>query len=399
MRSAWAPRTRGARSALLASATLVAALAGCTSADEIVPEAYRPSGARDAYRRALQQTGLASTALGMEWQRAADAALASPVQIPLPYEERGVLDERQAHAFGYSFPVARGQRVEVVLTMNAPTPVVFMDLFRVAAGGEPRVHVASADGPTRRLAFEPRQDAEYVLRLQPELLRGGAYRLHVRVVASLGFPVEGHGVGDIQSRFGVARDAGRRQHHGVDIFAPRGTPVLATSRALVRRVREQELGGLVVWLFDSERGLHLYYAHLDEQLVQADTWVNPGDIVGRVGNTGNARTTPPHLHFGIYGQGEGPLDPEPFLRQPRQGAAAISADAAFVGAFARSTGDAELRRRPDARADVAAVLPEGTPLRVWAVVGDGYRVALADGRGGFLRAREVRPEAYARAGN
>jgi len=160
----------------------------------------------------------------------------------------------------------------------------------------------------------------------------------------------------------------------------------------VRRVREQDLGGKVVWLYDQERGLHLYYAHLDEQLVEQGTWVNPGDVVGRVGNTGNARTTPPHLHFGVYAEGEGPVNPDAFLRPPRQASTSIAADVQLVGAFAEAhVSESSLRPRPDARADVLATLRVGTPLRVWAAAGGFYRVALADGSVGFVRAEEVRP--------
>jgi hypothetical protein len=56
----------------------------------------------------------------------------------------------------------------------------------------------------------------------------------------------------------------------------------------------------------------LYYAHLDEQLVSQGDRVAEGDTIGLVGNTGNARTTPPHLHFGIYAAG-GAINPLPFV--------------------------------------------------------------------------------------
>ena len=73
------------------------------------------------------------------------------------------------------------------------------------------------------------------------------------------------------------------------------------------------LGGNVVWIFDPSRGQSHYYAHLEKQAVSTGERVKAGDVVGYVGNTGNARTTPPHLHFGIYSRGEGPVDPLPFV--------------------------------------------------------------------------------------
>jgi murein DD-endopeptidase MepM/ murein hydrolase activator NlpD len=53
----------------------------------------------------------------------------------------------------------------------------------------------------------------------------------------------------------------------------------------------------------------LYYAHLDRHAVSAGQRVRKGEIVGFIGNTGNARTTAPHLHFGIYRRGQGAIDP------------------------------------------------------------------------------------------
>lgn len=362
-------------------------LAACSEPTEEVPAAYRPSSAWDEYRHGLQGAGLAGTALGLDWRRAADAALSRPVEIDLPYVERGSFDAREAHAFGYRFGVVRGQRVRVSLILDGPSPLVFLDLFRDQ--GEPRTHVASADAESRVLEFEPRQNADYVLRLQPELLRGGDYDLRIEAEPALGFPVAGHDVGAIQSAFGAPRDAGRRSHHGVDIFAPRGTPAVAVSHARVRRVREQNLGGLTVWLYDAKRRLHLYYAHLDEQLVQPGDLVGPGDIVGRVGNTGNARTTPPHLHFAIYAAGEGPVNPDAFLREPRGRWRSPRVDLARLGEFAVTGSATSLRRAVARGADPAADLLPGTPLRIWAGADSYYRVTLSDGTPGYVPAGTV----------
>ena len=116
----------------------------------------------------------------------------------------------------------------------------------------------------------------------------------------LTFPVQGWQSRGIGSPFGTERDGGRRRHRGVDLFAPRGTPVLAAAAGRVWRVGWDDLGGRVVWQRDGAHGAWLYYAHLDRQLVHFGQRVSAGDMIGLVGNTGNARTTPPHLHFGVY---------------------------------------------------------------------------------------------------
>jgi murein DD-endopeptidase MepM/ murein hydrolase activator NlpD len=149
--------------------------------------------------------------------------------------------------------------------------------------------------------------------MQPELLRGGTFRVLIREFPSIGFPVEGKNSRAISSFFGDPRDGGRREHHGVDVFAPRHTPVLAPSDASVTRVGEGDIGGKYVWLYDSKRSMYLYFAHLQTQEVIEGENVLAGQLIGTVGNTGNARYTPPHLHFGIYSRG--PLDPYHFIAE------------------------------------------------------------------------------------
>ena len=72
-------------------------------------------------------------------------------------------------------------------------------------------------------------------------------------------------------------------------------------------------GGNAVWVLGPNISRH-YYAHLESygQFSQGD-WIKAGDVIGYVGNSGNARTTPPHLHYGIYRNGEGAINPYPYL--------------------------------------------------------------------------------------
>lgn len=126
-------------------------------------------------------------------------------------------------------------------------------------------------------------------------------------------PVEGVRPGRVADTFGAPRGRDRR-HQGVDIFAPRGTPVRSATDGLVLRVQERGLGGRQVWVLGPGQERH-YYAHLDDwaPALRAGDRVRAGSLLGTVGDTGNARGTPPHLHYGVYGR-EGAIDPLPRLR-------------------------------------------------------------------------------------
>lgn len=130
----------------------------------------------------------------------------------------------------------------------------------------------------------------------------------------LGIPVEGVTARQIQDTWGAARSEGRI-HQGVDIFAKRGTPVLSSTVGIVSQIGTNNLGGKVVWVLGPNSSRH-YYAHLDnyaENIAEGD-WVDVGEVIGYVGNTGNAQSTPPHLHYGIYLSGQGAVNPYPYLK-------------------------------------------------------------------------------------
>ena len=110
--------------------------------------------------------------------------------------------------------------------------------------------------------------------------------------------------------WGTARPGGRR-HEGIDIFAPKGTPVVSTTRGIIMRVGMNRLGGQIVGVLGPGLEWH-YYAHLDRfGTFREGDLVQAGDVLGYVGNTGNARGTPSHLHYGIYR--DGPQNPYPRL--------------------------------------------------------------------------------------
>lgn len=370
-------------------------LTACGGLD--LPAVLQPPSPYEAYRRSLEQADLAATRAGSAWIDAGEQALRQAPPLALPFEEALFFDPRAPVAVAYRFQLARGALlvVDLALPGEAATPGSasspdpgqpaaqsaarwFVDLFALPAGdGEPQrvAHAASGD---RALRFDVERDGEYLLRIQPELLVGGAPTLRVVRQASLAFPVSGHGARDIGSRFGDPRSGGR-SHQGVDIFAPRGTPALAARDGWVVRVGTNRLGGNVVWLRSG--ALSFYYAHLDTQEVGLGARVAAGDALGRVGNTGNAVSTPPHLHFSVH-DGDA-VDPLPFLRSDPPPAPS-SADLDRLGGWSRVRGQANLRHSPSTRARVLARLAPGTAVAIHGAHAGWYRARLPDGRVGYL---------------
>jgi murein DD-endopeptidase MepM/ murein hydrolase activator NlpD len=133
------------------------------------------------------------------------------------------------------------------------------------------------------------------------------------------FPV--YGPSSFIDTFGGPRsDVSGGWHHGDDIFAPLGAPVLAVAYGTIFSVGWNKVGGNRLWLRDGQGNL-FYYAHLSAftPLAINGNKVNAGDVLGFVGNTGDAQGTPTHLHFeihpvGLIGLGyDGAVDPTTYL--------------------------------------------------------------------------------------
>jgi murein DD-endopeptidase MepM/ murein hydrolase activator NlpD len=132
---------------------------------------------------------------------------------------------------------------------------------------------------------------------------GSAFRIPPDISAPLSpdgyvFPV--YGPSAFTDTFRAPR-AGVGWHHGEDIFAPLGAPILAVTDGTLFSVGWNDLGGFRLWLRDRQ-GNQFYYAHLSafSPLAVNGNEVRAGAVIGFLGNTGDARTTPPHLHFEIH---------------------------------------------------------------------------------------------------
>lgn len=135
-------------------------------------------------------------------------------------------------------------------------------------------------------------------------------------------PVRGVKPVQLRNTWHAARGAGRK-HEGIDIFAPRGTPVHSATEGIVLRVGSNRLGGRVVWVLGPGGQRH-YYAHLDRHAdIAAGLRVRAGTVLGYVGTSGNAAGTPPHLHYGVYTP-DGAINPYPLLGLPAPASATQS---------------------------------------------------------------------------
>ncbi|WP_339905299.1 M23 family metallopeptidase [uncultured Cyclobacterium sp.] len=333
------------------------------------------------YLNTLNKSGLENYGIAQRWIKKGKLIHASNMNsLNLPYNEMTYFDPSKVEALFLRYKVKEGNKVSIkadLLTDSSTT--YFTDVFRKDADEFTHLHYSKDQ---QKIEYTVRQDGEHVLRVQPELLGGGAVVLSIEVSGSLAFPLPDMQSNQIASFWGDARSGGARKHEGVDVFAKRGTPVRAVVNGVVRRTGQNRLGGNVVWV-NSGR-YNYYYAHLDSQLVREGQTVVKGDTLGTVGNTGNAITTAPHLHFGIYRRGRGAVDPFPFIQaaeKPKEIAASDSVSLREYGIIAVNSGN--LRTSPDLKSKVIAKHPKFTFFDILAKSGAWFRIQFPDQSIGF----------------
>jgi murein DD-endopeptidase MepM/ murein hydrolase activator NlpD len=344
----------------------------------------------DDYGERIKNAGLAETALGRRWFSTAEQTLQSPLLVSLPYSEAGYFPADEPKATGLLFIAKRGEKLTIKLEKKPVSGfAVYADLWQRPASAETKPgFLLSFDTSLSNLQYDVEKDGEYILRLQPELLKGGEYVVSISTGPSLAFPVSANRKVSIGSFWGVGRDNGNRRHEGIDIFAPRGTPLLAAADGVVTRVEENRLGGKVIFLAPDNKDYSLYYAHLEKQIAQPGQRVRIGDTLGLVGNTGNAITTVPHLHFGIYTT-NGAIDPLPFVKPATSTPAKIMVSNALVNRWARSSMKVQLRAGGKDDGNASILIKPNTIFKIEAATADSYKVSLPSGEKGFLPARPV----------
>jgi len=342
----------------------------------------------EQYIESLKKAELLNASMTQEWLAEGQEAFEDSIIIDFPFSESGVFQASTPEARSYRFQAKDGQLITVAASAKTVRGArVFLDLFVLEDDKWERI--AWADS-TFSITYEFSEDAECVLRLQPELLANAWYSINIEATPVLINPVYGASNKAIGSLYGASRDNGKRLHEGVDIFARRGTPVLAPTDGYISRVGKSQLGGKVVWMRDRKRGYSYYFAHLDSQMVKAGMRVYQGHVLGLVGTTGNAKYTPPHLHFGVYRSGS--KDPLYYIRRYEPSDTAVAVDTAFVQQpFKVRPKNIVLRSGPSSRLPAKAALQKDTYVTVIGQSRDWYRIALPDDTEGFLRKKHLVP--------
>jgi murein DD-endopeptidase MepM/ murein hydrolase activator NlpD len=195
---------------------------------------------------------------------------------------------------------------ERVAELRSQAEGLVVRLDELYAAAEAQVENADAEYRVAVQALENERRRQRLAELAR--LQGAAAGVSIDALPGFICPVQG-GASFIND-WGFPRSGGRR-HKGNDMFAPRGTNLLAVADGSVR-LDTSSLGGISVWL-DSDYGARFYYAHLDgyPSGLASGQRVSRGQVVGFLGDSGNARGGSPHLHFQIHPGGGAAVNPYP----------------------------------------------------------------------------------------
>jgi murein DD-endopeptidase MepM/ murein hydrolase activator NlpD len=176
---------------------------------------------------------------------------------------------------------------EAAVTAPPPAPATTATTTAASPPKKPRPSAETAPAKPPEAGVLPPVVRQPPAGLRPKLTPG-------RYV----FPV--YGLSSFTNTFGSPR-ASTTWHHGEDIFAPLGAPILAVSDGTLFSVGWNDVGGYRLWLRDRQ-GNQFYYAHLSafSPLAQNGARVRAGDVLGFMGNSGDAQGTPYHLHFEFH---------------------------------------------------------------------------------------------------
>jgi len=284
-------------------------LASCKQVQKVSDVITKPS-ARDILERDFKN----NDSLFKRYENSYQSAKTNHLQLELPSVINSKSNNLSFNVLAYTIKLHRGERLKIESNIQSDSLQLAIDLFSFENDSVVSKKSLHSNEPEKNvLEFDVKDTKDYKIVILPERKNNTEFSLKFYTEPTFSFPVSGKDNSAIQSFWGAPRGRGTRSHKGIDIFAKRGTPVVAAVDGFISNTGNRGLGGKQVWLRDGLFGQSLYYAHLDSIAVAGGNRVKIGDTLGFVGNTGNAKTTSPHLHFGIYTK-SGAVDPLPFVK-------------------------------------------------------------------------------------
>jgi len=354
-------------------------LTGCGAVQTI----FKQQSPHEQYSNLLQTDGLAQTVLAQKWIAAGKHSLQNATFMELPLSCSGFFAAGNPRALAYKSYIEEGRIIQLKASVTSESKAqLFIDIFN-KSNKQQWKRIAFADS-TYKIEYEVKRSDTFLIRLQPEALVNMNFSLLINTNPQLINPVLGADNKSIGSFFGDSRANGKRIHEGVDIFAAHGTAVLAPTNGFIARVGSNNLGGKVVWMRDHKLNQSYYFAHLDSQRVATGQKISKGDTIGFVGNTGNAKHTPPHLHFGIYQSGS--KDPLPYIFKSKTINQLPKLQANFSQPVTmRVTREVvNMRSGPSTKNKINQKLNRNEYLEIIVIFADWYQVQQADSIYGFV---------------
>src|SRR5690606_18245906 len=230
---------------------LIAVLSISCSEIRSVTDIVTQPTARELYKREFKD----SLWKFEEWQSNANRALKDSLFVDLPYSEIGKFSTYN-NARSYTIDLEEGETVYVSTTTDSLNYRVFTEVLEITGDTINPFKSLSKNNPGETVLAHPVDRSKtYKILIQPELGSFQNFNINIYTQPQYQvFPVAGKDNRAIQSLWGDIRSGGRRTHKGIDIFAPKGTPVIATVNGSVRYTGERGLGGKQVWLNDNSSG-------------------------------------------------------------------------------------------------------------------------------------------------
>ncbi|MBY8961282.1 peptidoglycan DD-metalloendopeptidase family protein [Flavobacterium sp. D11R37] len=360
---------------------LVLQCSGCSGIQKVTDTITNPT-AREIYKREFRD----NEQVYNNWQAAYQTALTDSTTVSLPYVEKGKFSTDINEVYTYDITLEEGEVLIAEVIKDSSTQRVFIEVL-----GSDTTKPEKAEINRTQIKYIPDATGTYKVIIQPEIAADTPFTISIYKRPQYSFPVAGKGNADVGSFWGMERDGGKRRHEGIDIFAKKGTPVVAATDGFITYTGERGLGGKQVWLRDGMFGKSLYYAHLDSIAVQGSATVKTGDTLGFVGNTGNARFTPPHLHFGIY-TGRGAVNPLPFVfKTNKPEASGFTFN--YTALQLKTKATANLRQGPSTSFNTIGQLTANDTIQLLGQHHDWLHIITRNGKKAFLHkslAREIK---------